>query len=95
MQTDVLGNKQPQPMVVYFSRKTIDCQIPENILAEVMETFTTFRVDTLSDGTVVVRVPESEKKLAKQLRDDVFTLLVAKRKENAVLVGKLARRYGF
>jgi len=98
MRTDAQGNaigKRGNSMIVYFSQKTIDCQIPENILLAVRNTYSAFTVETAIDGTVTISVPEAEYAAAKKFREDVFSMLVEMRKENDVLAGKLARRHGF
>lgn len=82
-------------MEIYFSHKTIDCQIPENILNKVKCTFTKFEVETKPCGTLTVSVPAREKELADKLKDDVYKLLSEIKKENSVLAGNLARCYGF
>lgn len=80
---------------IYFLKKTVDCQIPDDILAEVKSTFTAFTMETRIDGTVVIRVPKSELEAVEKFKDAVFSMIVDMRKENDVLAGKLARRYGF
>jgi len=82
-------------MVTYFSQKTIDCKIPEKVLNEVRDTFTTFAITTGIDGTVTIKVPEREYLAVKKFRDKLFEMLVEMRKEDDVLAGKLARRHGF
>lgn len=82
-------------MEVYYSRKIIGCQIPENILTEVRNTFTKFEIETCVDGTVTVKVPTEEKEIVKDFNKDVYNLLKEIKNRNSVLAGKLARRYGF
>lgn len=82
-------------MTVYYSNKTIDGQIPENIKSDVEKMFTTFLVEYSSDGSVTIKVPERELHIVRKLHSDVLALIVELKKENDVLAKKLARRYGF
>lgn len=79
-------------MIVYFSSKTIDCEIPENIITQVRDTFSKFEVVTSVNGNVTVNVPKREKELADKFKNDVYNLLLEIKKENSVLAGKLARK---
>lgn len=85
----------PNKMSVYFSKKTIDGQIPENIINDVRNYFTMFKVTTLPDGTILIKVPKEEEKIINNFYDDVLNLLRDIKKENSVLASKLARQYGF
>lgn len=84
-----------EKMSVYFSNKTIDGQIPENIITDVKNIFTKFEVETLPDGTVLIKVPKREQEIISTFYDDVLNHLREIKKENSVLAGKLARQYGF
>jgi hypothetical protein len=88
-------SEKKEEMTVCFSQKTIAGEVPENIIADVRSTFTKFEVQSLEDGTVSVKVPKREKEIAKKLNEDIYSLLINIKRENSVLAGKLARRYGF
>ena len=85
---------EPKEMVVYHSSQSMTGDLAENIVADLRNTFSKFEVEYLSDNNVVARVPKSEMEIAKKLRDDILLLLGEIKKENSVLAGKLARRYG-
>ena len=81
-------------MVVYFTGKGFDWQIPQNILAEVQR-FSKFEIEALEGGTLIVKVPKREKEIVEKLRQDVFASLTVIREENSVLASKLAHYYHF
>lgn len=85
-----LSNKE---MEVYFSRKTIDCQIPENILTEIRNTFTKFEIETCMDGTIKISVPKEEVEIIKEVKKDFYKTLKNVKERNSVLAGKLARKH--
>jgi len=89
-----MEQKIADKMMVYFSNKTITGEVPENILNDVKD-FTKFQIEHLTDGTVVVKVPEKEIEIARKLREDIYQLLTEIKNENSVLAGKLARKYKY
>lgn len=82
-------------MVVYFTARGADWQIPENILTQVKR-FSKFEVEAHEENkTLIIKVPKREKEICEKLRDDIYNMLVEIQSENSVLASKLARYYGF
>lgn len=81
-----------EKMAIYFERKT-GGEVPQNILNNVINTYSKFSVEYLKGGAVILKVPEEEQEIAKQFRDNVTRLLQEIKEKNSVLAEKLARRY--
>lgn len=81
-------------MTIHYTGEGFGGQIPDNIMGNVVGTYSTYIVETTSN-TVTVKVLKREDELVSRFYEDVNALLSELAKKNDVLAAKLARRHGF